>query len=183
MESARTCLRKGGRLRPNVGVGIKRFRDTGGQRINLDAGDRRTAEDFFRHQADEMTDSRTRPPWKESGSSALLLAGRLENVRAAQEKSSRSARARDDKTGKDKSFPAHKFLPLDPPGLRGVRRVRHKVAGHLARAIASTSTSVALDAKEAIPIPQSSAVARDLRALDWQIRKPSPASVERFEKG
>src|SRR6267143_2163656 len=32
-------------------------------------------------------------------------------------------------------------------------------------------------------LPQSSAVARDLRALDWQIRTPSPSSVERFEKG
>src|SRR5208282_1162368 len=30
--------------------------------------------------------------------------------------------------------------------------------------------------------PESGAVARDLRALDWQIRTPSPTGVERFEK-
>ncbi len=29
------------------------------------------------------------------------------------------------------------------------------------------------------PVP----IARDLRALDWQIRTPSPSGVERFEKG
>ena len=32
-------------------------------------------------------------------------------------------------------------------------------------------------------LPQSSADPRDLRALDWQIRTPSPSGVERSEKG
>src|SRR5258706_11705084 len=32
-------------------------------------------------------------------------------------------------------------------------------------------------------LPQSSADSRDLRALDWEIRAPSPSGVERFEKG
>src|ERR1039457_5597050 len=36
-------------------------------------------------------------------------------------------------------------------------------------------------AREA-PLSESGAVARDLRALDWQIRTPSPPGVERSEK-
>src|SRR6266496_2147036 len=32
-------------------------------------------------------------------------------------------------------------------------------------------------------LSQASAVARDLRALDWQIRTPSPSGVEQLEKG
>src|SRR5208283_1692969 len=41
-------------LMANVGIWIKRLRDTGGQLVNLNAGDSRVSVHLFRHQPDEV---------------------------------------------------------------------------------------------------------------------------------
>src|SRR5208283_5595139 len=86
--------------------------------------------------------------------------------------------------------PSEAAGPVAPEQRADARRVvpapRHDAAGgHQASGVVGSGEPGRrrlARAREAA-LSESSAVARDLRALDWQIRTPSPPGVERFEKG
>src|SRR5208282_1149006 len=86
--------------------------------------------------------------------------------------------------------PAKVARPVAPKQRADARRIvpapRHDTAGgHQASPVAGNGEPGGrrlARAREAA-LSESGAVARALRALDWQIRASSPPGVERFEKG